>query len=146
VLAIAAIVAAGGCVLLRPPSADARPRWRIVEPASAGFDHGCALGRAWIRKSGKDGVGMSIELRSRGDCAVAIARAALVFPDGKRVDAGIREVPPMRGRSLVYTWLAFPFDNNRAWNDDRVDATFELDLVVASAAAPTWRMKARHAF
>jgi hypothetical protein len=151
---IAAIVASvtllAGCVVLRAPRVDERPRWRLAAPAPA-FDHGCVLGRAWIRKSGKDGVGMTVELRSRpevgtGDCAVAIARAALVFPDGKRVDAGIRDVPLLRGRSLVYTWIAFPFDNNRAWNDGRDEAAFELDLVVAGAAAPTWRMKARHAF
>ena len=136
--------ALGGCVVMRPPTPAERPRWRLTQPVV--FGHGCALGRAFVRKSGKAGVGMTLELRSRADCAIAIRRAQLVLADGKRVDAGVREVPALRGRSLVYTWLAFPFDNTAAWNAGVVDGAFELDLVVAGAAAPTWRLPARHAF
>lgn len=141
----AALVAAlGGCVLLRAPRAEERPRWRLTAPTA--YDHGCALGRAFVRKSGKAGVGMTVELRSRGDCAVVIARAELVLANGERVPAGLRQVPPMKGRSLLYTWLAFPFDNNRAWNRGVVDGAFELDLVLDGTPAPTWRIPAHHDF
>jgi hypothetical protein len=104
------------------------------------------MGKAYVRKSGKAGVGMTVELRSRTDCAVAIARAELVLANGTRVAAGIRDIAPLVGRSLAYTWLAFPFDNNRAWNDGDVDGTFELDLVLNGEPAPTWRMPAHHDF
>lgn len=136
-------VTLGGCVLLRAPTLDERPRWRIT--ADRGWQHGCALGRAFVRKSGKAGVGMTVQLRSRTDCNVTIARAELVLASGERVAAGVRQVPAMKGRSLLYTWIAFPFDNNRAWNRGDVDGTFELDLVLDGAAAPTWRMPAHHA-
>jgi hypothetical protein len=143
-IAIAITVALGGCVVLKAPSSGERPRWRFTAPAA--WQHGCAVARAFVRKSGKAGVGVTVELRSRADCAIAIARAELVLASGRRVAAGIREVPPMRGRSLVYTWLAFPFDNNRAWNDGDVDGTFELALVLDGAPAPVWRLPAHHAF
>jgi len=132
----------GGCVLLRAPNQSERPRWRVTAPTA--YDHGCVLGRAFIRKSGKDGVGMTVELRSRTTCQVVIARAELVLASGERVPAGIRQVAPMTGRSLLYTWLAFPFDNNRAWNRGVVDGAFELDLVLDGAPAPTWRFAAHH--
>jgi hypothetical protein len=141
-----AVALGSGCVLLRPPSASERPRWRLTAPSD--YAHDCIVGRAFVRKSGKTGVGMTLELRSRGDCAVTIARAELVLASGRRVPAGIRAVPPLAGRSLVYTWLAFPFDNNAAWNRGDRDGVFELDLAIAGAPAPatTWRIPARHAF
>jgi len=141
-VAVVAALALAGCVLMRPPRPAERPRWRLA--ASPNFDHGCAWGKAFVRKSGKAGVGMTVELRSRGDCAIAIARAELVLASGRRVPAGILDVPPMQGRSLAYTWLAFPFDNNAAWNRGDVDGTFELDLVTNGERAPTWRLPAHH--
>lgn len=133
---VVALIALGGCVVLRPPKPDERPRWRLDRMAP--FDHGCVIGRAFVRKSGKAGIGVTVELKSRGDCAVEIARAELVLGSGQRVPAGIRVVPPMQGRSVLYTWLAFPFDNNAAWNrgDDR--GKLEFDLVVNGERAPTW--------
>jgi hypothetical protein len=140
-LVLAVLAAAGGCILTRGPSPEDRPRWRIVEPTA--FAHGCASARAFVRKSGKTGVGMSIELRSHGDCAIAITRAELVLSDGQRVAAGFQPVPPLVGRSLIHHWLAFPFDNNAAWNRHVVDGVFELELTVAGAAAPPWRLAAK---
>jgi len=140
---VVAALALGGCVVTRAPSPAERPRWRLTAPTT--FEHGCALGRAFIRKSGKTGVGMAVELRSRGDCTVAIARAELVLASGERVPAGFMPVPPLAGRSLIYTWVAFPFDNNAAWNRGDVDGAFELDLVTNGDRAPTWRLPAHHA-
>ena len=143
VTAVVVALALGGCVVTRAPRPDERPRWRIT--GYQNFDHGCAWAKAFVRKSGKTGVGMTVELRSRTDCAIAIARAELVLASGERVPAGIRDVAPLAGRSLVYTWLAFPFDNNAAWNRGDVDGTFELDLVTNGDRAPTWRLPAHHA-
>jgi len=140
---VAALIALGGCIVTRPPRPDERPRWRLSAPTT--FDHGCAWGKAFVRKSGKAGVGMTVELRSRTDCDVAIARAELVLASGERVSAGFMPVPTLVGHSLIYTWLAFPFDNNAAWNRGDVDGTFELDLVTNGDRAPTWRLPAHHA-
>lgn len=136
---LATAMTATSCYLLRPPDSDERPRWRV---AATELAHDCVLARGFVRKTGKTGFGMTLELRSRGDCAVAIARAEVVLADGHRAPAGIRALAPLRGRSLIYTWLAFPFDNNAAWNRGVVDGQVELDLVVNGRRAPTWRLAA----
>lgn len=117
------------------------PRWRFTDAAE--MDSGCVLARSFIRMSGKSGVGVTVELRSRGDCTVRFARAELVL-DGVRAPATLPEPVALHGRSLVYVWLPFVFDNERAWNDGKRAGTFEIELEVAGAAAPTWRIAADH--
>jgi hypothetical protein len=116
------------------------PRWRFTGPAEV--DAGCALGRAFIRMSGKTGVGVNIQLRTRGDCRVRLARAELVL-DGVRAPATLPEPILLRGRSLVYVWVPFEFDNEAAWNAGRRDGTFEID-VEAGGTITTWRIPADH--
>jgi hypothetical protein len=117
------------------------PRWRFTQPTEV--ERGCLLGRSFIRMSGKTGVGMTVELRSRGDCTVRFARAELVL-DGVRAPARLPEPLALRGRSLVYVWLPFEFDNEAAWNDGKRAGAFEIDLEVAGAMEPTWRIAADH--
>jgi hypothetical protein len=120
----------------------AYPRWRFVDGPAAQVDAGCALGRAFVRMSGKTGVGLTVELRSRGDCLVRFARAELVL-DGQRAPATLPAEVALRGRSLVYVWLPFEFDNNRAWNEGRRSGTFEIDLDAGGTVTP-WRIAADH--
>jgi hypothetical protein len=134
-IAITALLA--GCIVTRPPRIDERPRWRLVTPAS--YVATCALADAWIRKTGKQGIGIALRLRSRGDCTFAIASAHLLV-DGKPTGAGSLAPITLPGRSQLYAWLPVRFDNNALWNDDRDDATLELDVVVAGLRAPTWRI------
>lgn len=117
------------------------PRWRFTQPAET--ERGCVLGRGFIRMSGKTGVGVTLELRSRGDCTVRVARAELVL-DGKRAPATLPAPLELKGRSLVYVWLPFEFDNERAWNEGQRAGAFEIDLEVAGVATPTWRIAADH--
>jgi hypothetical protein len=116
------------------------PRWRFTQATDV--DAGCVLGRAFVRMSGKTGVGVTVELRSRGDCTVRFARAELVL-DGRRAPATLPAPIELRGRSLIYVWLPFEFDNNRAWNDQLRDGTFEIDLDAAGTTT-TWRIAAAH--
>jgi hypothetical protein len=116
------------------------PRWRFTSTSEV--DAGCALGRAFVRMSGKTGVGLTVELRSRGDCPLRIARAELVL-DGKRAPAHLPAPIALRGRSLIYVWLPFEFDNEQAWNDHLRSGTFEIDLD-AGGTITTWRIAADH--
>jgi hypothetical protein len=119
------------------------PRWRFASGAPTEMERGCVLGRSFIRMSGKTGVGVTVELRSRGDCTVRFTRAELVL-DGMRGAATLPEPLTLRGRSLVYVWLPFELDMDRAWNDGKRSGAFEIDLEVAGVAAPTWRIPADH--
>jgi hypothetical protein len=123
-----------GCVITRPPHLDERPRWQVV--GDPHFESPCILGRAFVRKSGKQGIGVSLQLKSRMDCRVQI-RGHLAIGGG---DVAIADQPvvEMHGRSLRNLWLPVPFDGNDAWNAGHVDATLALALVVDGVAQPTW--------
>ena len=136
-----ALVLVTACVVVKPT--DVLPRWRLTGVAD--LDAGCVLARAFVRKSGKDGFGLAVQLRSRGDCTVTIGRADLVFADGARVAANPgqpRHV--LAGRSLIYIWLPIAFDNNAAWNAERNAAVLEI-AVGADAAQTTWKLPVEQA-
>ena len=132
-LMILAVLAACG----DPAKSRRYPRW-IVEPSMtqeiAWRD--CAGVRAFVRKSGKQGIGVAVELRSRTDCPVTVPRAELVLADGTRAPATL-EVPPLRGRSLLYLWLPIRFDGDAAWNRGARRGRLELDLAIAGVVQPT---------
>ena len=106
-------IAFAGCIVTQPPKLAKRPRW-YIQP-SASLDADCLLGNAFVRKSGKQGIGLALQLRSRTDCSVSIDSVRVVFA---RSAVSAPAIAPMqlRGRSLVYAWLPVPFDNNAAWN------------------------------
>ncbi|MBK9036650.1 MAG: hypothetical protein IPL61_36275 [Myxococcales bacterium] len=123
--------------------ARAYPRWSL--DSGTHLDHGCLDADAFVRTSGKTGVGVTVALRSHATCAVTIARAELVVDD-LRVAAELPPVQTLPGRSLIYAWLPFPFDNNGAWNDGKRRGQFELEVIVGDGARATWIIPAHHAF
>jgi hypothetical protein len=135
-------LALAGCVVTRAPRIDERPRWRVLgdpnDEAVGQLDYYCLRGRAFVRKSGKQGFGVAMQLRSRADCTVAFDRVQLVFDDGA-VDIATIPAIPMTGRSQLYAWLPVAFDNNAAWNAGRTSATLVLELTIAEAPA-VWRI------
>lgn len=138
VAALAALEVLAGCVITRPPRESERPRWRLA--GDAPFDSGCALGRAFIRKSGKTGFGVTLQWRSRGDCQVAIEAVSLQLEGGGKITVPSIAPVALPGRSVVYAWLPVPFDNNAAWNDGYDRGTLELAVAVAGAPATPWRI------
>lgn len=139
-LSLAAGVCAvlAGCVVTRPPRDNERPRWRIADDIH--FDAGCASGRAFIRKSGKTGFGVTLQWKSRGDCTIALDAVHLRFDHGGKVAVPAIAPLTLPGRSMVYAWLPVAFDNNEAWNDGLDRATLELSVAVAGAPATPWRI------
>lgn len=121
----------------------AYPRWTL--DGDTHFAHGCLDADAYVRVSGKTGVGVTVALRSHATCAVRITRAELVI-DQQRVPAELPPPPALPGRTLAYVWLPFAFDNNAAWNDDHRAGRFELDVAIGDAAPVTWTIPAHHAF
>lgn len=123
-----------GCIVTRPPKTEDRPRWYIT--SDAGLDRDCVSARAMIRKSGKQGVGVSLQLRSRTDCTVSIDSVKLELAKSTTAVPAIAPLS-LRGRSLVYAWLPVPFDNNAAWNDEHNNAAIHLELKIAGKPV-TW--------
>src|SRR5688572_9778555 len=128
-------ILASGCVVTQPPKLDARPRWYLQQSS---LDADCLLGDAFVRKSGKQGIGLALQLRSRTDCAVAIDSVRVAFAKSAVTVPSIAPLQ-LRGRSLVYAWLPVPFDNNAAWNAERNTATLELAMRV-NGKPVTWQL------
>lgn len=137
-LGLACALAAAGCIVTRPPLAHERPRWRIT--GGDQLDAGCALGRAFLRKSGKAGFGLALQWRSRGDCRVVIASARLQLAGGPALALPAIAPIELPGRSQIYTWLPVPFDNDEAWNRGLDDATLELAVAIAGEPPTPWRI------
>ncbi len=126
----------GACVVTRPPEMHERPRWSLVAPATYAAD--CAQADAFIRKSGKTGIGVTVRFRSTSTCVVTITASRIVF--GRRVvPAGAVGPIALPGRSQLYAWLPIKFDNDAMWNEDRNDATIEIDVAVAAGTTTTWK-------
>ncbi len=110
------------------------PRW-VVDGAGTPevMWRDCAGLRAFVRKSGKAGMGITVEIRSRTDCPATISSASVVFPDGPRrfhAEARTPAVPELRGRSLRYLWMPVPFDGDMLWNRGVRHATLEIELTI----------------
>lgn len=130
------LLLATGCLVTRAPRIEERPRWRLADATA--FEADCLVGRAFVRKSGKQGFGVALQLRSRRDCPLALAGVKLVLRR-RTLEIPPIALAPLPGRSLVYAWLPVAFDNNEAWNDGETSATLELALVVEGQPRP-WRI------
>lgn len=131
-LLLVVVAACGGGHVVR-----AYPRWVTVGGAGRDLRAGCAIADAFVRKSGKEGVGVTVELRSRYDCDARVTALALVFPDGARASGALPAQSELIGRSLVYLWIPIRFDGDAAWNQARTRASLELALT-AGDATRTW--------
>lgn len=120
------------------------PRWVVDgagDPSVQWRD--CAGLRAFVRKTGKEGMGITLEVRSKTDCEAQIARAVVVLPDGARrftAEATIPMIPALPGRSLRYLWMPVHYDGDMMWNRGVRRGTLEIELTIAGAAQDkiTW--------
>jgi hypothetical protein len=132
-----------GCVVMRPPWVDERPRWQLVDPG-AQLDTACVIGRAFVRKSGKQGIGIALQLRSRETCHVTFTAARLELAGGKTIEVAPPASRVLPGRSLVYTWWPVRFDNNAVWNRGHHDGELVLDYAIGGVTG-SWRVAMRQA-
>ena len=139
---VVALAALASVATSRPMKPRAYPAWKLV----SGQQHTqqCVDLLGWVTKSGKTGFGMSIELRSKGDCMVEVAKAELLL-DGQTVAAADLWDPiDMKGHSLLFAYIPFEFDNNTAWNDELRDGIVELHVNTNGNSGPPWRITAEH--
>lgn len=112
------------------------PSWEIT--GTKVREIGCGRVVAWVSKSGKQGVGLSLAVtEDRAPCELHVVSAALVI-GGARIPAA----PTVRdGAGNLY--VPFAFDNEAKWNAD--DRRGELELEVESMGERArWIFAARH--
>lgn len=120
------------------------PHW-VTDTGSEPTWRDCAGLRAFVRKSGKQGIGVTLEVRSRTDCALEITRAHVTLDDGTVADGELMPQSPLRGRSLLFLWMPVRFDGNAAWNRGTRGGQLVLELAIAGVAQPpvTFRLTTR---
>ncbi len=130
VVALASI----GCARVKPEVGPrlAFPFWTVTSASPRQV--GCALLTAWISKTGKAGLGLSLSVTSpKGPCQVRLERARL-FVGGREVADAAPPPPTTLGeKEVVRDYLPFFFDNNRAWNEHRRSG--ELLLAISAGGA-----------
>ncbi|MBI2389096.1 MAG: hypothetical protein HYV09_05720 [Deltaproteobacteria bacterium] len=108
-------VLSSGCLLPESPR-----RYAVWERSTEGAQvlADCAEVDAWVSKSGKEGVGVTLELRGRSTapCVVTIASAKLRVGADEVAAKALPEPPTLRLGQRVHAYLAFSFDGDRAWN------------------------------
>jgi hypothetical protein len=107
------------------------PRWQVTGDGARQL--ACGQARAWVSRSGKTGVGLSIEAPG---CDLRVEAAALVI-DETRIPG--QALVDDRGRP----YLAFAFDNEALWNQGRRAGTFVLELE-AGGDPVSWELPAEH--
>ncbi len=121
------------CVLVGcfPPIEGARtyPEWRV--PTGVVALGTCAEVRVIPRKTGKEGLGLTMVLRGRAPCAVSVQAIELQTAGTVHRAA---QVPPALQLKLgdeVHAWVAIAFDGDAVWDDP---AARDAKLVVRDAA------------
>jgi len=124
---VAAVLAAGLATMAttRLPKERAYPRWAPAAPAERRM--ACAVAELWVTRSGKEGLGVVLELGSgAATCPVHLLAAELRLPSGAVAAAalpGPLVVGPLMPERV---WLAFPFDGDASWNAGQRSATLHL--------------------
>lgn len=97
----------------------------------------CAEADAWASKSGKEGLGVILELRGRSTepCLVTIRSARLRVGTEEHDALRLPEPPTLRLGQRVRAYLAFRFDGDRAWNE-QLEATLSISGPSATVTFP----------
>ena len=100
----------------QPQVVRSYPAWKLREAGA--WRIGCANIDAWVSKSGKSGVGVTLQMESgsTSPCAVRVERARIeVGP----VTAHAAVLPvPRTVQAIEHAYVPFEFDNEALWNDD----------------------------
>lgn len=120
-----AIVAAAASVATSPAP---RPftAWRVEAGEHRAV--GCARVDVWTAKSGKEGVGFSIEAHPAADCPIRLEAASITIGEVRIAPLAIPR-DPLHEADVVY--LPFVFDNEALWNQGARRGRLELVFVVA---------------
>lgn len=119
------------------------PSWQLT--ANSAPVLGCAEAAAWVVKSGKTGLGLTLRLHATGGrCKIDVAAASLRLADGTVV----RGVPQKRQLDLArcqieHVYIPFRFDSEAAWNLGVRSGEIALELATGGVQHHV-RMPAEH--
>jgi hypothetical protein len=117
------------------------PEWRAVgQPPD--LDLGCGTARAWVSKSGKEGVGVTVRIAAEAGCEVEIREARFRVDGEDLVPLWPPSTAELASKPTIHVYMAFPFDGEKAWNHGSRKAVLRLVFAAgarSSAAGSTLR-------
>jgi hypothetical protein len=118
------------CAATQPPPPRCYPMWSVVEPAAVKL--GCSWVEAWISKSGKTGMGLSVGFHPvdpQSSCH-AVLQAATFRANGLSIPAlHLPAAIELEGTSDHQIYVPFAFDNQALWNRSLNDAELRRGVV-----------------
>ncbi len=122
--AVGILVASFASLATSPPY---RPfaAWQVQQAESRVV--GCARVEVWVSKSGKEGVGVSMSVRTSEGCDVRLEGATLAIADHRFPATDLPRGALVDERPV---YVPFLFDNEALWNDGKRDADLGLRFVV----------------
>jgi hypothetical protein len=131
-VAAVALAAFFSAATMAPRIVRQYPEWRIVSNADSALS--CANVHAWVSKTGKEGMGVTVRVAPQDHCYVAVQAARLQIGNQEIPAAELPPVEQYVETQPAPVYLAFPFDGQAAWNHQVRSAT--LHLVLASGPTP----------
>ncbi len=132
-LRFASVLLVAGATIATPQSMGIRrfPTWEVSRPSHA---VGGAIVQAWVSRSTREGLGLSIDVACAPDAAPVSVDAQRTFLRLHHGHLAPIEVVSTKAESGAQArgYLAFEFDNLRAWNDGVRTAMLHLALRVGS--------------
>lgn len=120
------------------------PTWRAEGPASRVT--ACAEVKAWISKSGKQGIGATVRLTGRGEraCRAEVASARFAVGQTGVAAAALPTSVVVQPDAVQYFYLPFAFDNEAAWNRGDRRGELVVALVFDGVPGPELRVAFEH--
>lgn len=122
-----------GCI---PPRSNQPAVWNLADAPARRV--GCGDFEAWVVKSGRQGVGVTVRLNSlEAACAMRVQRASIViFGDAEHPAARLPAPVVVGAGKPIHLYLPFLFDNLGAWRRGSRDG----ELVLTVTATPVGRV------
>lgn len=135
VLGLAAVALASMATSAMPPpmilSARDYPIWRLSQPIAQQLDP-CVTARAWISKSGRQGVGITLRLDHLCDDErqVPVQRVAMTLSSHRTFAVPKDKLPTLLlgPKSTQHAYLPIPFDNLAAWEQGAHAGVLEISV------------------
>lgn len=111
------------------------PAWQVISGSPVAY--GCAELEAWVAKSGKQGMGVTVSAATRDGRPCRVTVRSATFRVGALAVPAARLPEPVEaaaGTAPALLYLPFAFDNQTAWN--RGDDTGVLELRLSVGDAP----------
>lgn len=142
VLALAAL--ASGCLFFVPDRSRPVPAWTAEERA---VDFGCARLTARVVRSGKEGVGVAIDLAgASATCSVSVGDVELALADEVRAAKVAMPAARVAPGTRLSIYVPVAFDANAAWNRGARDARLVARGTSDGATVASAPIALRHAY